>query len=487
MTRDPSMTPGRDSTLLIVALTAFALVLRVVGINQDLWLDEIASVVKLFRLPPIEAATTFTSANQHLLNSFLGSISIRIFGESPWSARLPALLFGVATIPVFFAFANAVTRRREAVFATVFLTLSYHHVWFSQNARGYTAMIFFAVLSTLFLIRWLSAEPGETRRPWLGFALFGALGMLSLLNYAFVLAAQFLAALCALVSTRCQSRIPALAASGALVVALTLLGYAAALPGMIEYFSSSGTQMGWVDPLEFLQVFISGLVSALPALALPALAAGSAIVTLGWVSYLKGQRLVALMLVLPMVLNVGALGLMRFGAYPRSFLYLMPFGILVLIRGAFVLSDQARERFPKLGAKWRLEYALPIGLLLGAALMLPQNYRYPKQNYTDSLAYAREQAAPNDVIASVGYLASGYRAYYGPDLAFPESAQALEALHGPGHRVWLLYSFTRDMRRHFPGIRDYIEEELEIHRVFPGTLGDGNVYLAVSPALRDSR
>ena len=170
-------------------------------------------------------------------------------------------------------------------------------------------------------------------------------------------------------------------------------------------------------------------------------------------SYLKGQPLVALMLVLPMVLNVGALGLMRFGAYPRSFLYLMPFGILVLMRGAFALSDQARERFPKLGAKWRLEYALPIGLLFGAALMLPHIYRYPKQNYTESLAYAREQATPYDVIASVGYLASGYRAYYGPDLAFPESAQALEALHGPGHRVWLLYSFTRDMRRHFPGIR----------------------------------
>ena len=57
--------------------------------------------------------------------------------------------------------------------------------------------------------------------------------------------------------------------------------------------------------------------------------------------------------------------------------------------------------------------------------MLPHNYRYPKQNYTGSLAYAREQAAPNDVIASVGYLASGYRAYYGPDLAFPQTAQAL--------------------------------------------------------------
>lgn len=482
VTRDPTINSGRDNTGLIVALTALALVLRVVGINQDLWLDEIGSVVDLFRLQPFEAAGTFTSANHHLLNSFLGSISIRIFDESPWSARLPALLFGTATIPAFFALAVTVAKRREALFATLFLTLSYHHVWFSQNARGYTAMIFFTVLSTLFLIRWLGATPEQARRPWLGFIVCGALGTLSLLNYVFVLAAQFLAALYAIRGTRCWSRFRRLISSGVLVVALALLGYAAALPEMIAYFSSGGTEMGWVNPLEFIQVLVRGLGGALPALAL-----GGALVALGWVCYFKEQPLVALMLVLPVVFNVAALGFFEFGAYPRSFLYLLPFGILVLMRGAIVVGEQVRVWFPEWGAKWPLESMIPTGILLGAILLLTYNYGNPKQNYTGSLAYAREQAAPNDVIASVGYLASGYREYYGRDLAFPESVEELRALHGPERRVWLLYSFTRDMRRHLPDIQDYIEDNLRIERVFPGTLGDGDVYLVVSPAQGDLR
>ena len=139
--------------ILILALTGLALLLRVWQINADLWLDEITTVVEYMRLSPMEATLKFQSANQHLLNSILGSISIHLLGESTWSVRLPAMLLGVATIPVFFCLARRVTERREAIFATLFLCVSYHHVWFSQNARGYSAMIFFTVLSTLLMVR----------------------------------------------------------------------------------------------------------------------------------------------------------------------------------------------------------------------------------------------------------------------------------------------------------------------------------------------
>ena len=40
------------------------------------------------------------------------------------------------------------------------MATSYHHIWFSQNARGYTMIGFFALAST-----WLLLKAGETRRP----------------------------------------------------------------------------------------------------------------------------------------------------------------------------------------------------------------------------------------------------------------------------------------------------------------------------------
>lgn len=472
------MSTDRD-TVLVLALTAVALLLRVWGINTDLWLDEIVTVVSYMRLSPLETLSTFHSANQHALNSVLGSISIRVLGESAWAVRLPVLLFGVATVPVFFALAREVTERREAIFATLFLTMSYHHVWFSQNARGYSGMIFFTVLSSLFLVRWLCNGTTRDRRDWLWFSLCSGLGMLSLLNYAFVIAGQFLAVLIMFAGERNWSRLPVLVGSGVLIVALTVLGYAAMLPDMIGYFSGGGAEMGWQNPLAFARVVVSGLTSTLPAMALPALVAGGIIAVTGWISYLKHQRIIALMLVLPVVLNVAALVLLDFGAYPRSFLYILPFGVLILMRGAFALGGWVVRHFRTIELAG---YVLPLLLLAGSLVMLPYNYRYPKQDYSGSLAYAREQAAPDDVIAAVGYLATGYRVYYAPDLAFPKNAEALDALRGPRHRVWVLYSFTRDMRRHFPDIQDYIDTEFQLQHVFPGTLGDGNVYLTASPA-----
>lgn len=484
------MTTQRD-TGLIVAFTLCALLLRLWAINADLWLDEIMTLVDYMRLPPLEAATTFHAANQHLLNSVLGSFSIRIFGETVWAVRLPALLFGVATVPVFFLLAKAVTERREAIFATLFLTLSYHHVWFSQNARGYSAMIFFTVLSTLFLIRWLNNPVSGRRLNWLWFSLCGCLGMVSLLNYAFVLVGQFVMALFVFGNNRDWSRIRLLIVSGVLVVALTVLGYAATLPAMFSYFFAASTgasvnvnEASVQASVAFANMAANGLTRGLPGMALLFLAAGGVVAITGWISYLKRQYLIAWMLVIPAVVNIFALDYLNWGGYPRSFLYVLPFGTLVLMRGVFVPGEWLVQRFR---TDRRVLYVLPLLLLTVSMVILPYNYRYPKLNYTGSLAYVRAQAAPDDVIAVVGHLVYGYKHYYGPDLTFPNSLEALRELQGPEHRVWVLYSLSRAMRWQLPDIQDYLDTEFQLERKFIGTLGDGDVYLMVSPEMGKQR
>jgi mannosyltransferase len=481
----------------ILALTGFALLLRVWEINADLWVDEIINVVEYMRLTPIEAALKFKSANQHLLNSVLGSISIHLFGESTWSIRLPAMLFGVATIPVFYCLARRLTDRREAIFATLLLTVSYHHVWFSQNARGYSAMIFFTVLSTLLMIRCLgnltstnpaSPNPANTgRKDWLWFSLSGALGMMSLLNFAFVLAGQFLAALSQFVDTRNWSRLRMLVLSGVLIVVLTLLGYAMTLPAIIGYFTaaSDATGTGWQNPRAFSNLLatgwamlVAGITGGLPGMALPALATGAFIVFTGWISYLRRMRFIALVLVLPVVFNIVVLAQLNWIVFPRSFLYVLPIGILILARGSFVLGDWAVRRFRSF--EW-VVFVLPVLLLAASLVILPHNYRYPKQNYSDSLAYTRAQAEVDDTVAVVSSISYGFKNFYDPNLAFPKGMEELDALRGPDHRVWVLYSLY-NMKNRQPVLLQYIETEFERRRVFPGTLNGGTVFLAVSKA-----
>src|SRR5690606_19936697 len=76
--------------------------------------------------------------------------------------RVPAVVFGVLCIPMLFLLADRVTSRVEAWMASLLLTVSYHHIWFSQNARAYTGLLFFAMLTTwLFLIGLSARTPQE--------------------------------------------------------------------------------------------------------------------------------------------------------------------------------------------------------------------------------------------------------------------------------------------------------------------------------------
>jgi len=176
-----SITKAEVATL--VALTLAALVLRVVGSNSGLWIDEIYSLVDFFRVPLGRMVTAFPRDNHHPLYSALAHLSIGAFGEAPWSIRLPAVLFGTATIPLLYGLGRYVGSRREGLLAALLLAVSYHHVWFSQNARGYAMLAFFTVACTWALLRILE---GGSRRLAFVYGASAALGAYTHLTMVFI-------------------------------------------------------------------------------------------------------------------------------------------------------------------------------------------------------------------------------------------------------------------------------------------------------------
>ena len=73
----------------------------------------------------------------------------------------------------------------------------------------------------------------------------------------------------------------------------------------------------------------------------------------------------------------------------------------------------------------------------------------------------------------MGLAGVAYQEYYGPELVVPNSAAELEALRQRHGTVWLLYSFTRDMRLRYPELFDYGRRDFSTVEIFPGTLDDG--------------
>ena len=172
---------------LLVGVVALGTILRFINLDSGLWFDEIRTLVDSVRRPLADIVTHFPSNNDHLLLSVLARISIVIFGEQAWSMRLPAVVFGIACLPMVYVLGATLGSRLQGLLAAIVMCVSYHHIWFSQNARGYTALLFATMLATYFLIRGLERRE---RSSFVGYGIAAAVGAYAHLTMVLVVIAQ---------------------------------------------------------------------------------------------------------------------------------------------------------------------------------------------------------------------------------------------------------------------------------------------------------
>ena len=66
-------------------------------------------------------------------------------------------------------------------------------------------------------------------------------------------------------------------------------------------------------------------------------------------------------------------------------------------------------------------------------------------------------------------------------LAIATSPNQIEVLRNPGRKIWMLYSFPREFKLRSPDLFRYIRTQLSPVAVFRGTLGGGDLYIAITP------
>lgn len=130
-----------------VILTA-GFLLRLPQLNSSLWFDELWSTS--MRLGGLSAlARTVVTDNHPPFFSVFIFLWARLFGESEISLRLPSLIFGVSSIFLVYAIALRYADRKTALLSSLLLCLSSVHIWYSQEARLYSALLFFSLLLVL--------------------------------------------------------------------------------------------------------------------------------------------------------------------------------------------------------------------------------------------------------------------------------------------------------------------------------------------------
>ncbi|GIW48508.1 MAG: membrane protein [Deltaproteobacteria bacterium] len=159
----------------LAVLSVFVLVgafLRIYRIGEkSLWLDEAMSVW-FARHPIIEIVSVQPASDVHPpLYYLLLGLWIRVFGDGESEVRLLSAFFGVFSIPLLFLIANDLFGKTVALISALVLSLSPFHIYYSQEARMYTMVTFFVLLSVFFMERILFVR--KNTRKMVSFYAFG--------------------------------------------------------------------------------------------------------------------------------------------------------------------------------------------------------------------------------------------------------------------------------------------------------------------------
>lgn len=144
---------------MIILTLLLGLGLRLINLNQSLWLDEAISIQAVSNFNLVTLVTEFTKFDLHppLYYTVLWIWS-GIFGISEISIRLPSVFFGVATIFIVYLVGKKLFSRRVGFIAALLLAINPLHVYYSQEARMYSLATLLVAINFLFFLRILNKQ-----------------------------------------------------------------------------------------------------------------------------------------------------------------------------------------------------------------------------------------------------------------------------------------------------------------------------------------
>ena len=464
----------------LAAVTALAAALRLRGLASDLWLDEIATVFDVRAHSTLEIVSRFESANHHLLNSLAIAASTALLGDAEWAVRLSAALLGIAGVPAIYWLARSALGSREALLVALVTATSYHHVDFSQNARGYAGYLLGGTLATAILLRWLDDGGGRAAAGYVGAML---LALVSLPLAFFLLAGHAVGVAVAAPRPSRRRAAGALATIAAAGVAGLLL-YAPAWGRAVAYATSTYRSPGFGAPLwsrDHLEAWLAGLTLG-RSVPLAAVVAGAVLVAAAWLVYGRRQPRPARLLVAPLAMQALFATASGLHAQPRFFLWALVVAHFHLVAiGALV-----DERLDAARRRGRAAIALTLAAILPSVALLVAAEEVPKQPSRRRLEALVADLAPDGVVVAVGLAKWGAR-YYGPRVGLEEGRDlfvvetpgelaAVEARFGVA-RLHLVTTLERTLASEAPALAAAIERDYPVERSFAARIGDAQIRL----------
>jgi mannosyltransferase len=469
--------------LALMGLLLLAAALRLHRLGSQLWLDEIDAVLNGMRRPVTEILTVWPRTTRNPLYELLGRACLRALGESPVSVRLPAVAFGVASVWMLYRLARDRFEPKVALLAAALLAVSAPHVFYSQNARGYTALVFFSLAAAHLLLRW-QRRGGFGRGEGLAYALSGTLAAYSVLFGLFVVPGQGLAGFAFARGAPPAARSSLFRASlgSLLLTGLVYAPFTGSLWALRKPPERPPLELGFLYHRGVIEEALRGLSDAF--LGPVGLAVVAALALLGALRWWRRDAFSLAALSLPVLLELAApvLGL---PTSPRYFAVALPTLLLAVACGLEGMVARLISRRP--GPRWQgLEAALLATAVLATALPLRAYYRVPKQDFLGARAGVERLAGQGDARVAVHFASHGLSSYYGGFEPVQSLAELL-VVENRHRRVWLVTTLEPYLAEEDPGLYRRIKTAYRSVEVLPATVARAEMHLYVSLPHGESR
>jgi mannosyltransferase len=155
------LTNARVAKVLILLLAVLAFALRVYQLDaKSIWFDESHSLNRA-SLDLLSIASGKQIWGERIVQDtthvpfyfFLLHFLIKLAGDSDFTLRFLSVTFGVLTIPLIYFMGKKLYHARVGLWAALLATMSPFYLWYSQEARMYTLLVFLGLLSVYCLLR----------------------------------------------------------------------------------------------------------------------------------------------------------------------------------------------------------------------------------------------------------------------------------------------------------------------------------------------
>src|SRR3989338_7517756 len=123
---------------MIWVILVLGTILRLISLNQSLWLDEAINVMAANSYSFFEMITQYAIADFHPPGWFIILwLWGKLFGYSEIAVRLPSVIFGVLTIYSVYLIGKKIVSQNLGLIAALLFAINPLHIYYSQEARIY--------------------------------------------------------------------------------------------------------------------------------------------------------------------------------------------------------------------------------------------------------------------------------------------------------------------------------------------------------------